>query len=103
MTNKILWIASALLLVRPDTGLTQTGPPPTDIYLVEVTPSESGLRYQTLVMARGGKLYQATLESQSGAWREIADWTAQNIRNITRLAVSPSGKRLAFVADASLR
>gem|GEM_PF-6798667 len=33
---------------------------------------------------------------------ETADWTAQNIRNITRLAVSPSGKRLAFVADAVL-
>ena len=49
MTNKMSWIAAALLLVRPDPGLTQTGPPPTgppptDIYLVEVTPSANGLR-----------------------------------------------------------
>ena len=36
MTNKTFWIAAALLVARPDPDLTQTGPPPTDIYLVEV-------------------------------------------------------------------
>ena len=57
----------------------------------------------TLVMARGGKLYRATLHGESSAWGEAADWSASSIRNITRLAVSPSGKHLAFVADAALK
>jgi hypothetical protein len=31
-------------------------------------------------------------------WEEIADFSADGLTNVTRLAVSPSGDRLAIVA-----
>ena len=32
-------------------------------------------------------------------WKEIADLSSAGVKGITRLAVSPRGDRLAFVAD----
>jgi hypothetical protein len=50
-----------------------------------------------LLMAKGAKLYE--WRPGSGAdWQEVADFTTQGLANITRLAVSPRGDRLALVA-----
>jgi len=35
----------------------------------------------------------------SGEWKEIADLSAYNITNLTRLAVSPDGTKLALAAE----
>ena len=35
----------------------------------------------------------------SGDWMEIADLSAHRIKNITRLAISPKGTKLALVAE----
>jgi hypothetical protein len=51
----------------------------------------------TLLMAQGAKLYQ--WRATHGAdWQEVADFAALGLENITRLAVSPRGDRLALVA-----
>jgi hypothetical protein len=50
----------------------------------------------TLLMASGAKLYQWS--PAAPAWREVADYTAQGL-NLTRIAVSPAGDRIALVAD----
>ena len=53
----------------------------------------------SLLAGKGSKLYHWT----SGAdWVEIADLAAAGVTNITRLAVSPTGDRLALVALPSL-
>jgi dipeptidyl aminopeptidase/acylaminoacyl peptidase len=51
-----------------------------------------------LLMAHSGRLY-AWRAGQSG-WTPIADLAAAGLRNVSRLAVSPAGDRLAIVADA---
>ncbi len=51
-----------------------------------------------VLMARGSKLY-IYKPGTDPRWKEIADFGAQGIRNITRLAVSPKGNVLAFVAE----
>ena len=50
----------------------------------------------TLLMANEGTLH-AWSAGQRG-WRAIADLTALGLRNVTRLAVSPKGDRIAIVA-----
>jgi hypothetical protein len=50
-----------------------------------------------LLMAKGAKLYQWS-RSRGPDWEEVADFTALGLENITRLAVSPRGDRLALVA-----
>ncbi len=51
----------------------------------------------TLIMGQGSKLFSYKPE-RSKEWIEIVDFTSMNIKGITRIAVSPSGDRLAFVA-----
>jgi hypothetical protein len=53
----------------------------------------------TLLMAHDGTLH-AWKEGESG-WRAVADLNALGLRNVTRLAVSPGGDRLAIVAVPS--
>src|SRR5262249_52922146 len=43
------------------------------------------------------KIYRWS-RSQGVQWREVADYAAAGIHDITRLAISPKGNRLAFVA-----
>jgi len=50
-----------------------------------------------LLMASGAKLFMR--RAGNPAWREIADLAGPEIRKITRMAVSPDGKTLAFVAE----
>jgi long-chain acyl-CoA synthetase len=50
-----------------------------------------------LLMAKGAKLYQWS-PARGPEWEEVADFTAQGLVGITRLAVSPRGDRLALVA-----
>ncbi|MGH8621272.1 MAG: TolB family protein [Burkholderiales bacterium] len=51
-----------------------------------------------IVLAAGGtKLYQWD-RRRGGAWEVIADLAAAGLTNVTRLAVSPKGDRLAIVA-----
>jgi hypothetical protein len=50
-----------------------------------------------LLMAKGSKLYQWRA-AQGGDWQEVRDFSAQGLDNITRLAVSRRGDRLALVA-----
>jgi hypothetical protein len=46
--------------------------------------------------ASGAKLYDACLDC--GGWSEIADFSASGAKEITRVAIDPSGSWLAFVA-----
>jgi hypothetical protein len=50
-----------------------------------------------LLMARGAKLFKFTPKKDAD-WQEVADFSTSGVTTITRLAVSPKGDRLAFVA-----
>ena len=50
----------------------------------------------TLLMAHNGLLY--AWRAGGGDWKPIADLGAMGLRNVTRLAVSPKGDRIAIVA-----
>jgi hypothetical protein len=50
-----------------------------------------------LLMAQGSKVYQWN-PARGARWEEVADMAGAGLRNITRLAVSPRGDRLALVA-----
>jgi Tol biopolymer transport system component len=52
-----------------------------------------------LLMASGSKIFIWGKDSRVQVWQEVADLSSTGIGNVTRLAVSPDGKRLAFVAD----
>lgn len=52
-----------------------------------------------LLMAAGAKLYRLD-PARPGDWQEIADFTRDGLRNITRLALSPRADRLALVAQS---
>ena len=50
-----------------------------------------------VLMARGTTLYQWN-PRRGAVWEAVADFAAAGLTNVTRLAVSPSGDRLALVA-----
>jgi hypothetical protein len=50
-----------------------------------------------VIAARGTRLYQWN-PRRSADWEEVADFSAGGLTNVTRLAVSPRGDRLAIVA-----
>jgi hypothetical protein len=52
----------------------------------------------TLLMAKDAKLYRWELKKDS-QWQELADLSTFGLTEITRLAVSPKGDRLALVAE----
>jgi hypothetical protein len=49
-----------------------------------------------ILMARDAKLYSWTI-GKSTAWEEIADLGKSGLHKITRMAISPDGKNIAFV------
>jgi hypothetical protein len=51
----------------------------------------------SIVMGNGSKLFLSMPGKDTG-WREVADFAAAGVQDITRLAVSPRGDYLAFVA-----
>jgi dipeptidyl aminopeptidase/acylaminoacyl peptidase len=51
-----------------------------------------------LLMAKGAKLFLLD-PGPDAQWQEIADFSKMGIKSITRLAVSPKGEYLAFVAN----
>lgn len=51
-----------------------------------------------ILMGMGARIYQWNPE-RGDEWEQIADFTAQGLTGITRIAVSPSGGRLAIVAS----
>ncbi|HEX8853856.1 MAG TPA: hypothetical protein VF754_10235, partial [Pyrinomonadaceae bacterium] len=53
----------------------------------------------SVLMAKDSKLFQLTPARGGGDWREVADFAAQGITRITRIAVSPQGDRVAFVVQ----
>jgi hypothetical protein len=69
-----------------------------------LVPAVSGARQvhvawtpdRTLLMAHGGALH--AWRGEGDAWQTVADLSALGLRNVTRLAVSPKGDRIAFVA-----
>jgi dipeptidyl aminopeptidase/acylaminoacyl peptidase len=50
-----------------------------------------------VLTASGTKLYQWD-SRRGGTWEQVADFAAAGLTNVTRLAVSPKGDRLAMVA-----
>lgn len=52
----------------------------------------------TLLLGSGSKLYVYDLFGP-GEWAEVADLSAKNIENITRIAVSPDRNRIAITAE----
>jgi hypothetical protein len=53
----------------------------------------------TILMGKASKLYQF-IPKKSTEWQEVASLESYNIKNITRLAVSPDGKRIAVVGES---
>jgi hypothetical protein len=53
-----------------------------------------------LLMGQDSKLFQCD-PKKNGEWQEIADFSSAGLKNITRLAVSPKGEKLAIVAIAT--
>ena len=49
-----------------------------------------------LLMANGAKLFLR--QKSDWAWQQIADYSNAGLKSITRIAVSPKGDRIAFVA-----
>ena len=52
---------------------------------------------KTLLMAQGAKLFARSV-GQAADWSEVADFSTAGLKEITRLALSPRGDRLALVA-----
>jgi len=84
-----------------------------DIYMLQMSDYESffvcqlpvGVQDYTwlndsqILIGSGNKLYvyDTFLNSE---WKQVADLSEYNIKDITRLAVSPDGKKLALVAES---
>ncbi len=88
-----------------------------DVYVVDVNKAEdtyfvcqlpigiqdhTWINATTLLLGSGYKLYIYDLFGP-GEWVEVADLSANNIQNITRITVSPDGKRIALVAEAEIK
>ena len=71
----------------------------TDTLVATLSRSEdvAWLDGNTLLAGQGSRLF--AWKRGDNSWREIADLSGAGLRNITRLAVSPDGSRLALVAD----
>jgi len=72
----------------------------------KITTTQIGNEYYAwtpsgvLMTANNGKLFTFKPGTDT-EWREIADLSSASVKGITRLAVSPSGDKIAMVADRS--
>lgn len=68
------------------------------VEMIEGTEDYAWLPDRTIALtARGSKLY--AWEVAFDGWKEVGDFSAAGVTNITRLTISPNGTHLAFVAD----
>ena len=84
------WLAEVDLRTRRVTKLIKA-PEGADFFVWTLTPD------LVVLTASGTTLYQWHWQS-GGEWRPLVDFAAAGLRNITRLAISPKGDRLAIVA-----
>jgi hypothetical protein len=54
-----------------------------------------------MIIGSGSKIFVYEMFG-SQEWEELIDLTKYNVKNITRLTVHPSGKKIAFVAELSM-
>jgi dipeptidyl aminopeptidase/acylaminoacyl peptidase len=56
-----------------------------------------------IIIGNGSQLYKKTFYSigKDGLWKKISDLSSYGIKNITRIAVSPDGKKMAIVAESN--
>lgn len=88
VTSEEWWIKELNVSTRAITPIVQTLPRSEDYAW---TPGN------TILMAQGSKLFSYK-PGASQQWTEIADFSGQKIGGITRIAVSPRGNWIAFVA-----
>ena len=70
-------------------------------YVEEIMPLPEGCEYfcfynNTLFCAKGGKVFKSEM-MKDNTWILLGDLSTNGITNITRLAVSPDGQRIAIV------
>jgi hypothetical protein len=89
--NDTVWLIKSL---NPNTGATQT-------ITTAINKAEDmcWLPNGTIVMGKDNAIYAYT-PTKSVNWVEVASLKGYNIKNITRLAVSPDGKKIAIVGEA---
>ena len=59
------------------------------------------LNENTIITGAGKKLLMLDIDSENPDWETIIEFPQEEINNISRIAISPNGKRLAFVAEES--
>jgi Domain of unknown function (DUF6265) len=89
-TNDSLWNIKTLNMYNGKTSII-TNSLPNSEDMCWLSPS-------TMLMGKGGKLYKFK-HNKDKDWREIASLKEYGITNITRLAVSPDGTKLALVGE----
>lgn len=87
--DKVWWINRLGLDSQQITRLTQTLPGSEDY---------AWLPDGSMLMGSGSKLYRWQAESPN-EWQLLADFSADSLHDITRIAVSPDGQYLAVVSD----
>lgn len=59
------------------------------------------LNKNTIITGADKKLLILNIDSEDPNWESIIEFPQEEINNISRIAISPNGKRLAFVAEES--
>ena len=59
------------------------------------------LNETTIITGAGKQLLVLDIDSENPAWESVIEFPQEEINNISRIAISPNGKRLAFVAEES--
>ncbi|MCA1802678.1 MAG: hypothetical protein LC662_09480 [Rhodothermaceae bacterium] len=98
-SSKVAWLDKSdpdnwmIRMYDPDTRQTES--------MIPAIPGSEDFAwtpYGSLIMARRSLIFEWDPMGTEG-WTGIADLSKSGVRNITRLAVSPSGNRIAIVAD----
>jgi hypothetical protein len=98
-SSKVAWLDKSdpdnwmIRMYDPDTRRTESMIP-----AVPETEDFAWTSYGSIIMARRSMVFEWDPMGTEG-WTIIADLSKSGVRNITRLAVSPSGNRIAIVAN----